>query len=241
MKRPSAFVALAVLTLTCWLSLPSKSYAQAYLGSPWGGWGLGGYGWGGYGLGGWGLGGYGLGGRGYPWYPSNYTWPNNGYTSAYSYMTPGYYATPSYNTTSNYYATPNYITPAAYVEPLHVTTTSITSTATANQGTRSNRASIYVEVPADAQVFFDSTAMHQKGSRRVFQTPPLQPNESGYSYEVTALWTENGKEHREKRTIRVTPGGTTDVNFLADQNSVTPASTQAAPASQAPRNPGDGK
>jgi uncharacterized protein (TIGR03000 family) len=216
MKRPYVFLVLAVLTLSCKLSVPSKSYAQVPL---WGGWG--GYGWGGYGMGGYGFGGY----RGYSGYP-------NSYLAAYNMYRPSYY-----NTTPNYFATRTAIAPVSYVEPVYITTTTASSTPAANQGTRPNRAHIYVNVPATAQVFINDTAMRQKGARREFMTPPLPPNDTGYTYEVTARWTEDSKEHRAKRTIRVTPGGTTSVNFLAAHNPSAAETSPIVPASGTPATP----
>jgi uncharacterized protein (TIGR03000 family) len=234
MKHQPAFLALAVLTLACWISVPSKSYAQLYGRGPWGGWGPGYYGWGSYGLGGYGLGvwnpvGLGLGGYGsYPLYAGYNTVPNYGYTPF------------------SYYASPTNYAPRDYVQPTYITLVSTASGRTENQNTRQNRAYVYVEVPANAQVFFDNTLMQQQGKHRVFKTPPLQPNETGYVFDVTARWTENGNEHREKRLIRVTPGGTTNVNFLPDRNGVIPAALQSAPAPQArpaepPPRPSDAK
>jgi len=236
MKRLGTFLAVAVLTLSCWMSVPSKAYAQGI----WSGWGPGYYGWGGYGSGPWGWRGYGLGGSGAgfggaPWYLNYSALPYYGYARSYYPLTP------------SYYATPNYYRRADPIDPAYITTTSTTGTTRANQGRQPNRAYIYVEVPANAQVFFNNTPMRQQGSRREFMTPPLQPNATGYTFEVTARWTENGKEHRDTRLIHVTPGGTTDVNFLADQDHVIPASTQSAPAAQgqvatpSPRSPSDGK
>jgi uncharacterized protein (TIGR03000 family) len=228
MRHLAGFLALAALTLSCWLGMPSKSYAQ------WFGWGPGTYGWGGYRSGGWGWGGY----AGTPRYGSYLTAPN----PSYSYASPGYNAMTNYYATPNYYTTTNYPTAAAAVEPVYITTAAATVATPASQDPRPGRAYIYVDVPEDAQVMLNNTAMHTPGSRRVYRTPPLLPNETGYGFEVTARWKENGKEHRETRHIQVTPGGTTAVNFLADQNRVLPASFQGAPAPAAPpRSPGDRK
>jgi uncharacterized protein (TIGR03000 family) len=67
-------------------------------------------------------------------------------------------------------------------------------------------------------VHFDGNPTLQQGPQRQFMTPPLDPN-SKYTYKVTAKWTDqNGKEHSDSRTVRLTPGQTTDVNFTTPQN-----------------------
>lgn len=42
----------------------------------------------------------------------------------------------------------------------------------------------------------------------------LEPYAKGYTYDVTARWTQNGKEQHATQTVRVVPGETTDVNFV---------------------------
>jgi uncharacterized protein (TIGR03000 family) len=211
MKTPSAFLALAVLTLGCCLATPSPSSAQ-----PFGGWSS-------YGVGPFGWGGWGWRGYGYAPYGTNYIRPPAGYMS------------PNYT---------NYAAPVNVIEPIYVTTTTATGTPVTH-GTHQQHAFIYVDVPAHATLFFDGTEMHEQGSRRVFQTPPLQPNATGYSYELTARWSENGKEHVDKRQVRVTPGGSTTVNFLSGHDHQPPAALQSGPptgqVAVPARHPGDNK
>ena len=192
--------------------MPTDSYAQRSrggFGRGFGGYGRGigygglgyrgfGYGLGGYGLGYGGLGYYGLGygGWGYPYY-GGYGYGLGSYYSPYYYSSPTY-VTPYYSST---------IVPTTSYQSLYPATTQSTADPT--------RAHIHVHVPPNAQVLFDNTPTREQGTDRDFVTPPLQPNAKGYTYEVTARWNQNGQEHRESRTIRVTPGGTTDVNFLS--------------------------
>jgi uncharacterized protein (TIGR03000 family) len=99
-----------------------------------------------------------------------------------------------------------------------------------NQGTIDRtRALIDVHVPPNAQVFFDNSPTQQRGSERRFMTPPLDPN-SKYTYNVEARWTDqDGQEQRENRTVRLTPGETTDVNFTAPQNTQNPNESRQQP------------
>lgn len=222
------FLPLALIALVCWLSTPNRAHAQVVFGLGLGGEARGGYPFGGPGggVGAWGWGGWGYGGYGYGYVP-------NVRRSYYGYASPGYY-------------TQNYSAPSTYVEPIHISTAGPTGGPGPSHGTHPEVAHVYVDLPASAQLFFDDTLMHEQGSRRVFRTPPLQPNDNGYPYELTARWTEDGKEQRVKRVIRVMPGGTTHVNFLAGDSNSTPASTQSAPvpptgAAAPPRATDDGK
>jgi len=78
------------------------------------------------------------------------------------------------------------------------------------------RALIDVRVPANARVLFDNSPTQQQGTNRRFVTPPLEPNNQ-YVYKITAEWTENGQQRHEDRTVRLTPGQTSQVNFLSGQ------------------------
>lgn len=232
MRRRFAFVVLTVLTLACWSSAPTPAHAW---GHGWGGWGYGGWGYGGWGWGGGGYGGYPYyaGWGGYPYYGG---WGWGGYPYyAGSYMTP------------LYYTTPYYVSDVVYSGPVYAASNPVSSyqslypAATTVETPPRDQAYIRVQVPANAQVLFDDTPMRQTGTDRLFRTPPLQPKAGGYSYEVTARWMANGKEHRENRVIHVTPGQTTSVNFIAQRDSSAPSTVQpaGAPAEQAVRRPGD--
>jgi uncharacterized protein (TIGR03000 family) len=224
MTRRNLVFALPALALTCLLLLPEPSFAQFRGGRGWGGWGggYGGYGgWGGWGqgYGGW------YGGYGYPGY--------SGYYGGYSPYWSGYSMSP--------YAGYNYTQPFTYSQP--VTYAQVRDTGYApvvpagyqsfypqggTQGQQDNRAFIHVRVPPNAQVFFDDTPTKQSGPERNFVTPPLDGK--NYSYDVSARWTDNnGKEQRESRTVRLTPGQSINVDFM------TSASTNNNQLQQVPR------
>ncbi len=61
--------------------------------------------------------------------------------------------------------------------------------------TETGRASkIRVMLPAeDARLWFDGAATRAKGRERVFRSPALEDGKR-YSYKVTAVWLENGRE-----------------------------------------------
>jgi uncharacterized protein (TIGR03000 family) len=65
-----------------------------------------------------------------------------------------------------------------------------------------NTATIRLHVPAGARVWFDGEPTQQKGTERVFHSPPLVPGKR-YRYEIRAEWTKNGKRVEEKRNVQV--------------------------------------
>ena len=127
----------------------------------------------------------GIFGGSYPWY-DNYSYPS------YSY----YYAPPV-----EYYSPPiqYYSPPTPYYEP--------PAQAVADY------ANIRVTVPdPQARVWFDGTLTTQTGTDRLFYTPSLTAG-STYSYQIRASWMQGGREVSQERTISVTPGQTTLVDF----------------------------
>jgi len=154
-----------------------------------GGYGGGGYGRGGYGYGGFGLGlglgyGFGYGGLGYGGYPYYGGGYSDGGNSYNSYYPP---------TTSDPSAAPAY----------------------ANQqpATPPTDAHIEVIVPdAQAKVWFDGSLTQQTGTQRIFTTPSLGTT-GVYRYTLRASWSQNGQPVTQDRTIAVTPGRTTLVDF----------------------------
>ena len=78
-------------------------------------------------------------------------------------------------------------------------------------------ASIRVQIPdPNAQVWFNGAPTQQRGTERLFYTPPLA--EGNHSYEVRATWTDNGKEFTRAQTVQVSPGGDATIDFVARQN-----------------------
>jgi uncharacterized protein (TIGR03000 family) len=192
-------LAAAVLLMTA-----GESHAQRGrgFGGRWGG-GWGSYGWGGYGGYGWGYPRYGGYGWGYPSYGyyGGYSYP---YYGNYAYSVP-YYA----DTWVPYQDYSSYATPA---------TATYQSFYPQDQQANSNTATVMVKVPTqDAQVFFDGQATNQRGMNRNFTTPALTPGKT-YGYEVRATWTGPlDAPVTQTRTIQVTPGQRTIVDFTQPQ------------------------
>ena len=73
--------------------------------------------------------------------------------------------------------------------------------------------SVTVLVPAaDAQVWFDNRATTQQGMERVFESPPLEPNQN-FTYTIKARWTENGQAVNRERRVNVQAGQSVTVNL----------------------------
>lgn len=73
-------------------------------------------------------------------------------------------------------------------------------------------AGIRILVPADAEVFFDGEPTTQKGSERLFISPPLQAGKK-YHYEIRARWKDNGKPVERTRRVAVSGGVTARVDL----------------------------
>jgi uncharacterized protein (TIGR03000 family) len=73
-------------------------------------------------------------------------------------------------------------------------------------------AGVTVDVPANAEVWFDETKMTSTGPLREFRTPSLKLNHR-YSYDVRARWTENGQQVTQTQHIEVAPGSHINVTF----------------------------
>jgi len=163
----------------------------------------------GYGLGygygsGYPYGGYGYGsGYGYPYggygYGSSYGYPYGGYGSGYG---SSIYSYPSYN---YIYPSSTYVLPPAGSYP----NTTVPPAAAAPSEAP---AIITVQVPANADVWFGDTKMSSSGTVRSYQSPPLAPNMT-YSYTITAQWPENGQDVRRSKTIQVSAGSQSNVQF----------------------------
>jgi uncharacterized protein (TIGR03000 family) len=72
-------------------------------------------------------------------------------------------------------------------------------------------AEIRVQVPPDAEVWFDGTRTQQRGFMRRYATPPLSSGE--HSYELKARWLENGREVEKTQKVTVRPGAVVNVQF----------------------------
>jgi uncharacterized protein (TIGR03000 family) len=79
-----------------------------------------------------------------------------------------------------------------------------------------------VRVPAEAEIFVDGVATKQAGSTRKFVSPPLTAGQD-FTYELTARWTENGREVVQTRRVNVTAGDRRVVDFTqADTETIAP-------------------
>jgi uncharacterized protein (TIGR03000 family) len=168
------------------------------------------------------------------------SYPYGGYYPSYGGYYPsygGYYPSyggyyPSYGgyypSNGGYYGG-NY-SPGAYYYPSSMGSLSLSQTnyfilpaasAAAPTATRSpnEKAAIEVQVPANAQVWFDGAQTTQKGSERYFATPPLERGKS-YTYEVRATWKDSdGNPITQTREVTVEPGKWSIVNFMDNRAS----------------------
>ena len=88
-----------------------------------------------------------------------------------------------------------------------------------------NWATIVLQVPADARIFIDGQEMTSKATRRVYQTPILEPGET-YYYDVRAEVVRNGKTITENRRVILNPGQRIAANFDDLGSSPPPAVAQ---------------
>jgi len=175
-------------------------------------------------------------GRSYSGYRSgNYSGYRSGYYGGYrSGYNPGYYSGNRYGYNSGYYGGPgislgfgaypysydygyapsvNYVTPSYYYSPSPTVATPDTAVAPAAYTQTDDRAHIEVRVPSpDAEVFFQGDPTQQRGMERQFVSPPLDPSRS-FTYSIEARWMENGRMVNQKRTVTVSAGQTSTVDF----------------------------
>jgi uncharacterized protein (TIGR03000 family) len=72
---------------------------------------------------------------------------------------------------------------------------------------------VTVLVPvADAQVWIDGVATTRLGMDRLFESPPLEPNQN-FSYTVKARWMQSGKAVTQERHVQFHAGQYITVNF----------------------------
>jgi uncharacterized protein (TIGR03000 family) len=86
-----------------------------------------------------------------------------------------------------------------------------------------NRATVIVKLPADAKLFAESKELSLTGMERSFVTPEL-PQGREYNYTFRVEYDRNGRTVSESRTLAVTPGkvSTLDFNDLANKSEATP-------------------
>jgi uncharacterized protein (TIGR03000 family) len=132
----------------------------------------------------------------WPYYYGSY--PYSGYSGYYPYTYSSDWSSPAYD--SGYYGSDGGVTspnPDVY-------SPAITQPDT--------RAQIIVNVPADAEIWFEGTKMTSTGSVRQYTSPPLTPG-TRYTYEVRARWTENGQEVTQTQEVKVAAGTNVNVKF----------------------------
>lgn len=202
------WLTLATLAVLAWSADPAA--AQRGRAARGGGWGWGGNG-SGYGNGWYGNGWYGNSWYGNSWYGNGwygdgygsrgYGWRGNfGYPYGYSWYQPytyGYYGQQDYGDSYGY-------------NPSDQGYTSFYSGPQEEQ----NAAHIDVVVPPSAQVFFDGEQTRQQGQFRRFVTPSLDPGQT-FTYDIKAVWDENGKKMERDRKVRVRAGQQSSVDFMA--------------------------
>jgi uncharacterized protein (TIGR03000 family) len=73
-------------------------------------------------------------------------------------------------------------------------------------------ATVVVQLPADAELWFQGQKTDLKGAERTFTSPPLERGAS-YTYDVKARWTEDGQPVEKAQSIKVRAGERTTVKF----------------------------
>jgi len=149
--------------------------------------------------------------------------PHFGYGRSYGFYPDYGYTYDPYYYGSGVVTTPGYAEPV----PLYYGETSSTPPATffPTGDSQSDRiAQLTVNVPADAQVWFEDQLTTATGAARHFDSPPLVPG-SRYIYDIKARWNDHGREVTQEQQVEVSAGDHIDVRFPLRANT-----TGAAPA-----------
>jgi uncharacterized protein (TIGR03000 family) len=91
-----------------------------------------------------------------------------------------------------------------------------------------DRAVVRLEVPADAQVWFQNVLTWQRGSERVFLSPPIETGQS-LTYKVKATWKVNGRLVSRLKDVTVRPGRNLTVSFLDKDTDRVPTRMEELP------------
>jgi uncharacterized protein (TIGR03000 family) len=89
-------------------------------------------------------------------------------------------------------------------------------------------AQIELQVPTDAQVWFDGEKTTQTGTLRQFVSPPLTAGWQ-YTYVVRAEWKENGREVTESRRLTFPAGDRLSASFPDVANKTAGKGASASP------------
>ena len=138
-------------------------------------------------------------------YPGIYGAYSQGITpSFFSYRSAPEFTTVRYMPGNMNTVISNTVTPPAFGP----TTTTLTTSA-------GQAATIDVTVPAEAQLWFDTTLTTKAGTTREFISPPLDPGRD-YTYNLRATWLDNGQEVVRQRAVRVRAGEHVNVNLTSE-------------------------
>jgi uncharacterized protein (TIGR03000 family) len=135
---------------------------------------------------------------GFNWWPY-YSYPMY-YSDLYSWNTP-FYSSPVYNQWND--TTPQL--PEDYAPQMPPVDS---RAAPAEDGS----VHMAIRVPADAEIFVDGAATRMTGTVRRFVSPTLEAGKQ-YTYELTARWTEGGREVVQTRRVNVAAGENLSVDF----------------------------
>lgn len=147
--------------------------------------------------------------HGYPYYQHHGGFYPGHYDSIYpgfgidlnSY--PGYYRYyegDPYLDGSFYYYSPSIVDPSDYDEAPAETESD-------------NRAYVTIRVPTmDAQIWIEDEKTSETGTIREYRSPPLEQGHH-YTYEIKALWKEDGQVYKQTRKFPVNPGNRILVEF----------------------------
>lgn len=83
----------------------------------------------------------------------------------------------------------------------------------AMRGSLDNQVMIGVNVPANAEIWFEDQKTTQTGNFRSFISPPLQAD-GKFVYHIRARWMEDGRQVEKDRKLEVHPGDQFFVNFM---------------------------
>jgi uncharacterized protein (TIGR03000 family) len=141
----------------------------------------------------------------FPWYPGSiypwlgYNWYQYPYQSYYRYG-PGYYQ-------SGYFDPEG---PIISYQPLVPQLNGLSAAVESADTT----AHIQIQVPPDAEIWFDGTPTKRTGQLREFVSPPLKPG-TNHGYDIRARWMQDGRPVELTRSIPIHAGDRVSLNFLA--------------------------
>jgi uncharacterized protein (TIGR03000 family) len=142
------------------------------------------------------------GGRGYGLYP---------YYGSYGYSDPYFYNTLPYGSYGD--VTPSYLDTTSALPSIGSSYQSFSPPAITTTPS-DTIAHVTVNVPTDAQVWFNNTMTTPTGAVREFSSPALTPG-SRYTYDIQARWKENSREVTQAQRIEVAAGVHVSVSFFA--------------------------